>query len=170
MLKNHVRRLKVFFAIVEYIFVSVYIEVLNGSYTALWNLNVIFQNDRHVLYLHLVILLCLFASKSLCFYNRLDIVVKNKNYLKIPNYWGTFVSLTVPGIGVLMMKVYKIPISLSCIKLPSRLPIYTGVALQGCVGGGTPPNSSANRQIIISVGKTGLAKDNHWRNQNWLPE
>jgi hypothetical protein len=38
-----------------------------------------------------------------------------------------------------MMKVYKIPISLSCIKLPSRLPIYTGVALQGCVGGGGHP-------------------------------
>jgi hypothetical protein len=32
------------------------------------------------------------------------------------------------------------------------------------------PHSSANRQIIISVGNTGLAKDNHWRNQNWLPQ
>ena len=39
----------------------------------------------------------------------------------------------------------------------------TGAALQGGVGGGggTLPHSSANRQIIISVGKTGLAKDNH---------
>ena len=36
-----------------------------------------------------------------------------------------------------------------------------GAALQGGGGGWNTPHSSANRQIIISVGKTGLAKDNH---------
>ena len=36
-----------------------------------------------------------------------------------------------------------------------------GGATGGVWGGGTPPHSSANRQIIISVGKTVLAKDTH---------
>jgi hypothetical protein len=47
----------------EHSFVSNCIEVLIRS--ARWNLNVVFQNGRHIIsYLYLVILLCLFASKS----------------------------------------------------------------------------------------------------------
>jgi hypothetical protein len=49
-----------------------------------------------------------------------------------------------------MMKEYKIPISLSCIKLPSRLPIYTGAALQGCVGGGHPPPTGQEIGKLLS--------------------
>ena len=45
-----------------------------------------------------------------------------------------------------------------------------GGATGGGGGGVEHPHSSANQQIVISVGKTGLAKDNHWRNKNWLPE
>ena len=45
---------------------------------------------------------------------------------------------------------------------------YTqGQRYRRCVGGGRPPSHSlASRQIVISVGKTGLVNDNPWTNWN----
>jgi hypothetical protein len=50
-----------------------------------------------------------------------------------------------------------------CARAMTYIGVRTGAVLQGVgVGGGVEhPHSSANRQIIISVGKTGLTKDNH---------
>jgi hypothetical protein len=45
---------------------------------------------RHISYLHLVILLRLFASKSRCFYNRLGMVLKEQELFKDPKLLRDF--------------------------------------------------------------------------------
>ena len=57
--------------------------------------------------INLVILLCLFARKSRCFHNRLGMVLKEQVLFKHPKLLRTLVFLTLRGIDVFIMKVYK---------------------------------------------------------------